>query len=51
MLRLGVEKLAPLPGVAWGVQVEALRQRVTTDLAALARGEGIAPAPRIGLAP
>jgi predicted metal-dependent hydrolase len=51
MLRLGIEKLGPLPGVAFGVQVETLRQRVTSDLAALARGEGIAPAPRIGLAP
>src|SRR5262245_40114114 len=49
MLGLGSAKLAPLPDVAWGVHVEALRQRVAADLATLARGEGIAPAPRIEL--
>jgi predicted metal-dependent hydrolase len=49
MLALGGAKLAPLPDVAWGVRIEALRRRVATDLAALARGEGIAPAPRIEL--
>jgi len=49
MLGLGAAKLAPLPDVAWGVRVEALRRRVADDLATLARGEGIAPAPRIEL--
>ena len=49
MLGLGSAKLAPLPDVAWGVRVEALRRRVASDLASLARGEGIAPAPRIEL--
>lgn len=49
MLGLGVAKLAPLPDVAWGVRVEALRRRVRADLDALARGDGIGPAPRIEL--
>ena len=49
MLRLGAEKLAPLPEVGWGIQVDALRRRVADDLAALARGDAIAPSPRIGL--
>jgi predicted metal-dependent hydrolase len=49
MLKLGAEKLAPLPDVGWGIQVGALRRRVTDDLAALGRGDAIAPAPRIGL--
>ncbi len=35
MLRLGVEKLAPFPAVAWGVAVERLRRRVAEDLTAL----------------
>jgi len=47
MLGLGAAKLAPLPDIAWGVHVERLRRRVAADLAALAHGEGIAPAPRI----
>jgi hypothetical protein len=50
MLGLGAAKLAALPDVAWGVHVEVLRRRVAADLAALARGEGIAPAPCIELA-
>ena len=49
MLGLGTEKLAPLPDVAWGVHIEVLRRRVASDLAALARGDAIAPAPRIEL--
>jgi predicted metal-dependent hydrolase len=49
MLRLGAEKLAPLPDVGWGVQVDALRRRVADDLAALARGDAIAASPRIWL--
>ena len=49
MLRLGAEKLAPLPDVGWGVEVDALRRRVADDLAALARGDAITPSPRIGL--
>ena len=51
MLRLGIEKLAPLPDVGWGVRIAALRERVASDLAALARGAALAPAPRIGLDP
>ena len=49
MLGLGAEKLAPLPDVAWGVRIESLRRRVASDLAALARGDAIASAPRIEL--
>ena len=51
MLGLGRAKLAPLPDVAWGVHVETLRRRVAADLAALARGDAIAPAPQIELTP
>jgi len=51
MLKLGAAKLAPLPDVAWTVQVGALRQRVASDLEALARGDAITPTPRIGLRP
>ena len=51
MLGLGAAKLAPLPDVAWRVHVEVLRRRVAADLAALARGDGIAPAPQIELDP
>ena len=32
MLRLGLEKLAPFPAVAWGIEVEALRRRLAEDL-------------------
>lgn len=42
MLGLGAEKLAPLPAVAFGVDVAALRARVRDDLAAAARGEALA---------
>src|SRR2546428_12152199 len=52
MLRLGSEKLAAFPAVAWGVAVERLRARVTEDVAALeAGGAGwppLAPAPPPG---
>ena len=50
MLGLGAAKLAPLPAVACGIRVETLRRRVAADLAALARGDAIAPPPRIELA-
>lgn len=38
MLRLGGEKLNAFPGIAWGVDVRALRDRVTADVGALATG-------------
>lgn len=49
MLGLGAAKLAPLPAVAWGLRIEALRRRVAADRAALARGDEIPPAPQIEL--
>jgi hypothetical protein len=41
MLRLGREKLTAFPGVAWGVDVGALRDRVAEDVGALAAGAGL----------
>ena len=41
MLRLGLEKLAPLPAAAHGLDVGALRARVTEDLARLEHGEDL----------
>jgi len=41
MLRLGGEKLAAFPDVAWGVDVAALRVRIAGDVAVLARGEDL----------
>jgi predicted metal-dependent hydrolase len=38
MLGLGLEKLAAFPAVAWGLDVAALRARVTADVARLAAG-------------
>ena len=38
MLGLGLEKLAPVPAVAWGVDVEALRTRVAADATAATDG-------------
>jgi predicted metal-dependent hydrolase len=54
MLSLGAEKLAAFPGVAWGVQVAALRERALADAAALEAGGASAPSfrddpPRVGL--
>ena len=51
MLRLGLEKLAPFPDLGWGVRIAALRERVASDVAALARCEAIPPAPRIEFGP
>ena len=48
MLRLGAEKLAAFPAVAWGVAVERLRERIAKDLAALEAGGTVDP--RIGAA-
>jgi predicted metal-dependent hydrolase len=42
MLRLGSEKLAAFPAVAWGVDIEALRHRTARDLATLAGGAATA---------
>jgi predicted metal-dependent hydrolase len=42
MLSLGAEKLADFPPLMWGVDMEALRQRVAADRATLAR-DGAAP--------
>lgn len=50
MLGLGMEKLAPLPDVAWGIRLETLRRRVAADLAAIGRGDEIVPLPQIELA-
>ena len=41
MLGSGLEKLAVFEPTAWGVDVGALRERVTADLVALARGESL----------
>ncbi|TMA95534.1 MAG: DUF309 domain-containing protein [Deltaproteobacteria bacterium] len=51
MLRLGAEKLAAFPPVAWGVAVERLRRRIAEDLAALETGGArlAGPPPRIEL--
>jgi predicted metal-dependent hydrolase len=53
MLGLAAEKLAAFPAVAWGVAVEALRQRLAADLATVAAGEplreALATPPRIEL--
>src|SRR2546429_1262740 len=45
MLRLGAEKLAAFPAVAWGVAVERLRRRIADDLAALGTGDPGGPRP------
>jgi len=45
MLRLGAEKLAAFPAVAWGVAVERLRRRIADDLAVLETGGEVAGAP------
>src|SRR5436309_6483187 len=39
MLRLGAEKLAAFPAVAWGVAVERLRSRVLHDVIMLEAGD------------
>ena len=39
MLRLGAEKLAAFPAVAWGVAVERLRARVLHDVIMLEAGD------------
>ena len=39
MLRLGAEKLAAFPAVAWGVAVERLRARVLQDVTMLEAGD------------
>ena len=49
MLRLGAEKLAAFPAVAWGVAVERLRGRIADDLAALETGDAVGP--RLAAAP
>ena len=49
MLRLGTEKLAPFPPLAWGVDIEHLRRCTADDLAALAAGESSAD--RLGRCP
>src|SRR2546429_1659079 len=49
MLRLGAEKLAAFPAVAWGVAVERLRARLAGDLAALETGDP--GGPRLPAAP
>ena len=41
MLGLGLEKLEPLTSPAWGLEIEALRQRVRDDLARQERGESL----------
>ena|SRR5437870_3193823 len=43
MLRLGAEKLAVFPAVAWGVAVERLRERIAEDLAALETRGSVGP--------
>ena len=43
MLRLGAEKLAPFGPVAHGVDVQALRDRLTQDQAILEAGQSLAP--------
>jgi predicted metal-dependent hydrolase len=47
MLGLGAEKLAAFPPDAWGIDVEALRRRVATDVTAAGQGETCAAPPRI----
>ena len=50
MLGLGLEKLAAFPDQAWGVDVGALRTRVTTDRAAAEEGrQAPADGPRLGV--
>ena len=48
MLGLGAEKLAAFPPDAWGIDVDALRRRLATDLAAAGQGVPCAVPPRIG---
>ena len=50
MLRLGSDKLAVFPAVAWGVAVERLRRRVAEDLSRLEAG-GAVDLERAGAAP
>ena len=55
MLRLGSDKLAALPPLAWGVEVGHLRRHTADDLAAVDAGEALADRlrrhpPRIRLA-
>ena len=47
MLGLGAEKLAAFPPDAWGVDVDALRRRLATDLAAAGQGATCDVPPRI----
>ena len=49
MLRLGAEKLAAFPAVAWGVAVERLRSRIAEDLAAVEGGAASRTPPKIEL--
>ena len=49
MLRLGTDKLAPFPPLAWGIDVEHLRRCTADDLPALDAGEP--PADRLGRCP
>lgn len=42
MLALGLAKLAPFPGRAWGLDLEALRRRVADDLRAAEGGAALA---------
>jgi hypothetical protein len=56
MLALAAEKLAPFPAVAYGIDVGALRERLTADREAAAAGEPVgerlrASPPRIEFAP
>jgi len=55
MLRLGSDKLAPLPPLVWGVEVGRLRRHTADDLTAVEAGEALADRlrrypPRIRLA-
>ena len=45
MLGLGAEKLAAFPPDAWGIDVEALRRRLATDVVAAGHG-GVCDEPR-----
>ena len=49
MLRLGAEKLAAFPAVAWGVAVDRLRRRIADDLATLEQGGAVGEPPRLEL--
>ena len=47
MLGLGAEKLAAFPSEAWGIDVEALRTRLATDVVAVGDGAACDVPPRI----